>query len=109
VYRKCIENMDRNCTKCKYPWVCDESDLKKDGTYCRMCKKCREKRSVYVEKNYDLFNKRFLCDCGGTYVKRHHYRHLETDQHKKFEDPEYISPLILRIKEMMKNKKEEEK
>jgi hypothetical protein len=28
----------------------DESDVKKDGTYCRMCKKCREKRSVCGKK-----------------------------------------------------------
>ena len=42
--------MDRNCTKCKYPWIPDESDIKKDGTYCRMCRKCREKASKYFEK-----------------------------------------------------------
>ena len=64
--------MDRNCTKCKYLWVPDESDVKKDGTYCRMCKKCREKRSVYVKKNADLFNK----------------------HHKEWEDPEYKSPYL---------------
>ena len=89
-----MKSTDRNCTKCKYLWTPDESDVKKDGTYCRMCKKCREKRSVYVEKNADLFNKHILCGCGWTYYKRHYKRHLDTEHHKEWEDPEYKSPYI---------------
>jgi hypothetical protein len=34
----------------------DESDVKKDGTYCRMCKKCREKRKVYMWKKTLTFS-----------------------------------------------------
>ena len=75
--------MDRNCTKCKYLWISDESDVKKDGTYCRMCKKCREKASKYFEKNTDIFNKNILCDCGWTYYKRHYKRRLSTEHHIK--------------------------
>jgi hypothetical protein len=49
--------MDRNCTKCKYLWIPHESDVKKDGTYCKYCKKCRDKANKYFEKNIDSFNK----------------------------------------------------
>ena len=63
--------------------------LKKMG---QKCKKCREKGSVYVEKNTDLFNKHILCGCGWTYYKRHYKRHLDTEHHKEQEDPEYKSP-----------------
>ena len=86
--------MDRNCTKCKYLWIPDESDVKKDGTYCRMCKKCRDKANNYFEKNIDSFNKHILCGCGCTYYKRHYKRHLNTEHHKEWEDPEYKSPYL---------------
>ena len=87
MYRKCTENMDRNCTKCKYPWVPDESDVKKDGTYCKSCEKCRDKASKYFEKKPDLFNKDVLCGCGWTYYKRHYKRHLDTEHHKRVGRP----------------------
>ncbi len=38
-----------------------ESDVKKDGTYCQYCKKCRDKANKYFEKNIDNFNKDILC------------------------------------------------
>jgi hypothetical protein len=79
--------MDRNCTKCKYLWVPDESDVKKDGTYCKSCEKCRDKASKYFEKKPDLFNKDVLCGCGWTYYKRHYKRHLDTEHHKRVGRP----------------------
>lgn len=66
--------MNRNCTKCKYLWVPDESDVKNDGTYCRVGKNCREKRSKYVKKSSHLFKKDNLCGCGWNYYKRHYKR-----------------------------------
>ena len=86
--------MDRNCTKCKHPWIPDESDVKQDGTYCRMCRKCREKASKYFEKNTDIFNKNILCDCGCAYYKRHYKGHLNTEHRQEWGDPEYKSPYI---------------
>jgi hypothetical protein len=43
-------------------------------------------------KKTDLFNKHILCGCGWTYYKRHYKRHLNTEHHKEWEDPEYKSP-----------------
>ena len=59
--------------------------------YCKMCRKCRDKANKYFEKNIDSFNKHILCGCGCTYYKRHYKRHLDTEHHKEWEDPEYKS------------------
>ena len=42
--------MDLQCNMRIYLWKPDESDLKKDATYCKYCKKCRDNANEYFEK-----------------------------------------------------------
>ena len=66
--------------------------LKKMGHIVECVKNVVKKEVYMVEKSADLLNKQILCGCGWTYYKRHYKRHLDTEHHKEWEDPEYKSP-----------------
>ena len=68
--------MDLKCNMRIYLWKSDESDLKKDGTYCKYCKKCRDNANEHFWKNKDNFNTECLCGCGSSDYKRHCKRHI---------------------------------
>ena len=46
--------------------------------------KTKEYGKKYRKKNYDIINEKFICDCGGKYVKANKARHLKTKKHQDY-------------------------
>lgn len=76
--------LNPKCSSCKCYWIPDGSDVKSSGLQFKTCRKCREYKSKYFEKNIEKFNENIMCECGCTYYKRHYRRHCMSETHQNY-------------------------
>ena len=52
--------------------------------YIKNKNKITEKGKIYRTENKEILNKKYICECGGNYTKKHKSTHNKTKKHKNY-------------------------
>ncbi len=72
------------CSKCRCYWKPDETDRKSSGLYFKTCQRCRGNNQRDKMKQYEHYNEKFVCECGGHYTRKHKAKHLDSKIHTEY-------------------------